>query len=280
MAGSPDDPIEELLPGYALNALEPEERQRVERALERESRYRAMLDDLLVGVSVLHAGHQPAIPSAALRERVLAGAPAQGDETSGRLVGAAVPMAFWALAASLVLAVVSMGTVAFVQQQRVGDLESNMQIMVQEAARTDVKLQQSVQLAALATEPGVQKASLLPLEAPQPPRDAEFGILFSRADGKRVLWVSNLDLLPEGMVYQAWLWEDTTHAYSVAVFTADDLGQALVPMWMPLESPLPGAWLTVQVSPEGGLVTPGDESVLWGSVDPPMAVETSFTSDP
>ena len=281
MAGRSEDPIEELLPGYALNALEPEERERVERALEREPRYRAMLDEFLAGVSLLHSGHQPAIPSAALRERVMSGAPAPRQETPPKPAGATVSMAFWGLAASLVLAIVSMATVAFVQQQRVGNLESEMQILVEEAARTDVKLQQSVELAELATQPGVARASmLLPLEAPQPPQEPEFGILFSRADGKRVLWVSHLDPLPEGMVYQAWLWEDRTHAYSVAIFEADELGQALVPMWMPLEAPLPGGWLTVHVSPEGGLVTPNDDSVLWGSIEPPMDVETARITDP
>lgn len=280
MAGRSEDSIEELLPGYALNALDPEERELVERALEREPYYRAMLDEFLVGVSALHAGHQPAIPSAALRERVM-GITTPVQETPSKSHIVSVPMAFWGLAASLILAVGSMATVAFVQQQRVGDLESEMKVLVEEAARTDIKLQQSVELAALATQPGVVRPSmLLPLEAPQPPQAPEFGILFSRTDGKRVLWVSNLDPLPEGMVYQAWLWEDRTHAYSVAVFEADDLGQALVPMWMPLDTPLPGGWITVQVSPEGGLVTPSDDSVLWGSVDPPMAVETGLVIDP
>ena len=281
MAGRPEDPIEELLPGYALNALEPEERERVERALEREPRYRAMLAELLAGVSVLHASHQPAIPSAALRERVMTSATKFRDETPPKPSGVTVPKAFWGLAASLVLAVVSMAVVAFVQQQRVGDLESDMQVLVEEAARTDIKLQRSVELAALATQPGLSTATvLLPLEAPQPPQEPEFGILFSRADGKRVLWVSNLDPLPDGMVYQAWLWEDRTHAYSVAIFEADELGQALVPMLMPLEAPLPGRWLTVEVSPEGGLVTPGEDSVLWGPVEPPMGGETAVTDDP
>ena len=281
MADRPEDPIEELLPAYALNALEPEERERVETALERDPRSRAMLADLLTGLSVLHSGHQPAIPSAALRERVMAVRRPSDDAAPHPSNGIRSTMAFWGLAASLVLAVVSMGTVAFVQQKRVGDLETEMQVLVEEAARTDFKLQRSVELAALATQPGASTATmLLPLEAPQPPREPMFGILFSRADGKRVLWVSNLDPLPEGMVYQAWLWEDRNHAYSVAVFEADELGQALVPMWMPLDAPLPGRWLTVQVSPEGGSITPGDEKVLWGSVEPHMPIETNADNGP
>ncbi|MEE8518110.1 MAG: zf-HC2 domain-containing protein, partial [Dehalococcoidia bacterium] len=39
MAEDRHDAIEELLPAYALNALDPEERALVEAALEREPRY-------------------------------------------------------------------------------------------------------------------------------------------------------------------------------------------------------------------------------------------------
>ena len=55
MAAEPQDPIEELLPAYALNALDAEERQLVERALEREPRYEALLAGYLEQQSVVIA---------------------------------------------------------------------------------------------------------------------------------------------------------------------------------------------------------------------------------
>ena len=69
MAGEPQDPIEELLAGYALNALTPEEWDLVERALAEEPRYQVILSEYLETVAQLAAGHTPVVPSGALRDR-------------------------------------------------------------------------------------------------------------------------------------------------------------------------------------------------------------------
>ena len=71
MAEGARDAIEELLPAYALNALEPEERDLVERALEREPRYQALL--------AVYLSH----PCGAQRRIAGAGAQRAGDRPAG-----------------------------------------------------------------------------------------------------------------------------------------------------------------------------------------------------
>ena len=71
---APMDTIEELLPGYALNALDSDDRVRVERALEREPRYQAVLRDYLEGAAALARGFESvALPASLSARPVLRG---------------------------------------------------------------------------------------------------------------------------------------------------------------------------------------------------------------
>ena len=268
MAEETQDLIEQLLPAYALNALEPEEFTLVEQALAREPRYRESLAAYLAAAADLSAAFQPAIPSAALRDRVLgrvsADAALARDDDFPAAQRASIPRVFWGAAAAFLIAATGLGGLALIQQQRVGDLEQGMAEMVVEAEETENKLQEQIELTALAVQPGVSRASIQPVEPPPPPANEPMVMLFTDPNGKRVLMTMGLPVLPGGSTYQAWLWEgDRVH--SVGLFDVDDSGYALVPMWIAPESNLPRQ-LWISVEQEGGAIVP-TKPLLWGGID-------------
>ena len=270
MAERPQDPIEVLLPAYALNALDVEERDLVDRALEREPRYENMLAELLEGAAALSDGHEALVPPASLLGRVMGAIDA--DEPSAPAVArgsgwSAVPQAFWGLAAVLVVAMLSIATVAVVQYQRLGDLEAEMTELATDAGRQEEKLQQQAEITTLAIQPGVQRVSMSAVAEPNPPLDSAYGVVLSKEDGRHVLWLMHLAPLAEGMAYQVWLWDENREAHSLAVFVPDASGQAYVPMWMPDQEVEGPRSMTINVEPEGGSVTPSDDQVLWGRLE-------------
>lgn len=270
MAERSENPIEELLPGYALNALSPDEHVLVERALEREPRYQNMLAAYVDGVAGLASGHEDRQVPPELMGRVLE---AIGDGTQAPapvaepVRGAAFPMAFWGVAAAFVLAVAGFGTLAGLEYQRVGELEDEMEALVADNGRQEKRLQQQAELAMLSMQPGVQQAAMVTYDEPAPVSQNADGMIVMQPDGKQMLWLMNLDQLPDGYTYQAWLWDGPTDAYSMAVFTPDVDGQAMIDMWMPEHDEPAQLWMTINVEPAGGSVTPSAERVLWGRLN-------------
>ena len=124
----------------------------VEQALAREPRYRESLAAYLAAAADLSAAFQPAIPSAALRDRVLGRASADAalprDDDFPAAQRAGIPRVFWGAAAAFLIAATGLGGLALVQQQRVGDLEQGMAEMVVDAEETENKLQEQIELTA------------------------------------------------------------------------------------------------------------------------------------
>ena len=237
--GSPDAP-EGLLAAYALNALDDEDTSAVERALEREPRYREALEHYLEGATHLSLAHAAAIPSAAVRERVMAhvraGVPRTG--TVGAAAAArAAPRAFRGVAAALAVALLGLGTFSVVQQQRLADLEEQLHAAAAEAEGKSNLLQG---IGDLMARPGVVAAPLRP--APRTPdtdvvtnlspeRDSDAsGMVVTGSDGESVLLTMNLAPLGEAQTYQAWWWDEDGEPSNAAVFDVDDDGFASIPL--------------------------------------------------
>jgi hypothetical protein len=229
------DTVEELLPAYALDALGPEERLLVERALEYEPRYRAMLAEYQETVAQLSADHTLSVPAAALRDRIMASLPRSSRPV--RLVrpvaSVPLPRAVWAIAAALVIAVLGLGSLSFVQMQRVGNLEHQMDYVQREAESTDTRLRQQLALTYWISRPEASLAAMEAMSEPVDDRTQAIGMIFYRPDGVRVLMAMNLDGDKDHRAYRAWLWDKNGQALNLTSFEVDKYGYALVPLELP-----------------------------------------------
>lgn len=267
----PADAVEELLPAYALNALDGEDASTVEHALEREPRYREILERYLAAAAHLAGAHAAAVPSAAVRDRVMARvrAASPGGGAAAAAVRAA-PRAFWGLAAALALALLGLGTYSVVQQQRLADLEDQLQATTADAEGKGNMLEG---IGDLMARPGVVAAPLSP--APQAPgsdvvatlspergSDAS-GMVITGADGESVLLTMNLAPLGEAETYQAWWWDEDGDPSHAAVFDVDDDGFASVP----LRGRASGMYsITVHVARAGETERPARRPVIGGTI--------------
>ena len=289
MADGPKDPIEELLPAYALNALEEDERELVEGALERDSRYRASLADYLEALSQLAESQVVVLPPASLWDRVLlalrhqpAGAPAEPQTRPAT----SVPRVAWGIAAALVLAVLGLGGATMMQSSRVDQLtgemdalastavqtertliaqKAGMETLVESTAEMETKLVAQQELTYFVAHESTSLVAMRPMAAEASSDKPARGMLIQGPDGRWLLMTLSLKPLGEGSAYQAWAW-DAELPYSVAVFDVDYSGFALVSVEFPSRGFNVG-WLSVNVARVGGDVWPTGESVLMGRVD-------------
>ena len=145
MVQGPGDSIEELLPAYALNALDADERTLVERALADSPRYRAALADYMEGFAQLAESQVVLLPSLDLRDRILAAAGAQGParlaaERGRRESPRRAFRGLWAAAAASVLVFIGLGGLAMAQSFRVNDLVAEMEDLAASAEATQSSL--------------------------------------------------------------------------------------------------------------------------------------------
>ena len=291
MVQGPSHSIEELLPAYALNALDEDERDLVERALAESPRYRAALAEYLEGFARLAESQVVLLPSLDLRDRIMAAAGARGP---ARLASARVRpesrRAFggpWAAAAAFVLVFLGLGGLAMTQSFRVNNLEDEMSalsasaaatqanldgqraemVALQEsAAETETKLIGQQEVTYLVADEDTSLTHMWPMGTPGPTAKAARGMLISQLDGGRLLMTLFLRPLESSLAYQAWVWESGESAFSIAVFAVDYSGYALVPVDFP-GSDVRVNWVSVNVAPAGGEETPTGSPVLVGPVE-------------
>ena len=265
-----DDEIADLLPAYALGALDAADALVVERALDREPRYRELLERHLESVGALAASHTFAVPSAEVRERIMGRVRAFEAAPVVR-PAPRVPFALLGVAAALAVAVMGLGAFSTVQQQRVVQLEDEVEVVTAEAegVRSDLMgltdlVADSVAMTALTPAQPVEQT-----EEARKEREARYGarhargILITRPDGQSMLVVRGLRALEPGFIYRAWWWDQEHQTKSAAVFTVGDDGYA----WVQLIGHAGGmSMLGVSVESEMGAVEPGPQIVLHGHV--------------
>ena len=142
MVQGPHDPIEELLPAYALNALDADERSLVERALADSPRYRAALAEYLEGFAQLAESQVVVLPSLELRDRIMAAVRARGPTRRARRKPESrrTFRGPWAAAAAAVLVVLGLGGLAMTQSFRVNNLEVEVGDLSASTAATQARL--------------------------------------------------------------------------------------------------------------------------------------------
>ncbi len=277
------DAIEELLPAYALNALSEEDTLSVEAALDRNPRYRRLLAEHLEGVGRLASSHAAALPSAAIRERLMervrGGAVPAAGPSSPQLSPASrerefgVPKrALQGLAAVLAVAVI--GAAGFmVAQQFSGEAGSGPVVAVPvpptgpAPAAESSDRQELEELSDTISRPGVDIAQLRPIPLPSPAEPEQedagtpAGIVAVDNRDDSVLVTMRLPRLDRARTYQAWWWDRAGRPAMAAVFSVDEGGYArtrLAGNARRMQS------LTVNVEPAGGAEAPSYDVVLAG----------------
>jgi anti-sigma-K factor RskA len=228
------DEIHELTAGYALDALEPAERDAYEAHLagcERCQEELAGFWDVTGALAVAVSGPEP---SPALRERVLTAVRAEGQtvvplEPRRRRSWAPVLGASAAVAAVVALGLGIWGASVS------GDLDD-----------TRAALEREQRAAAVLADPDAQTVAL----------DAGSGKLVV-ADGDAVLVVDDLGTAPSGKTYQTWVIEDGSPV-SAGVFDASP-DRSVVP----LDQEVPdGAVVAVTVENAGGVDAPTSDPIV------------------
>ena len=280
-----DDEVADLLPAYALGALDAADALVVERVLDREPRYRELLQEYLESAAALAGSHAFAVPGSEVRERIM-----------GRVRGSAtvpvarpaprVPFALLGVAAALAVAVMGLGAFSTMQQQRVAELQDEVDVVTAEAEGTRSEL---VGL----TDRVAESVAMTPLTPAQPIAESvppagsgqdgssggngssaqgedkppygghARGILIRGPDGESMLVAMGLRSLEPGYIYRAWWWDAEHRTKSAAVFTVSEDGYAWVRLIGHAGSM---SRLGVSVEPEMGAVEPGPELVLHGHV--------------
>jgi anti-sigma factor RsiW len=179
--------IHELTAGYALDALDPDERRAYEAHLEDCERCRAELGSFWETTEALAVAASGPTPSEELRGRILASARAERQNVIPFPAGRrrAVP-ALGAVAAVAAAAAVGVGIWA---SQVSGDLDDARLALERERAA-----------AAILADPLARNISL----------EAGAGRLVVVPDGQGVLVLDRLDSAPAGKTYMAWIVEGDT----------------------------------------------------------------------
>ncbi len=252
------DELRELLPGYALGAVEPDERRAVEGHLETgcaacAAELRAWGDQ----VAGLAAALEPVVPAATTRARVLRAArPRRG----GRRLWSA-------LAASLLLVAGLAGLarlralgaeVARLEAAR-GEYRERLASAQNELARTRAELGRLRLAARIAGSPGGRAVALAGLEAA--PR-ASARALVDPATGRAVMFASGLAPAPAGRTYQLWAIVDGQPA-SAGVFDVDEHGTATLVVERIAPPERIDNWAVTE-EPAGGVPQPTGAMVLLG----------------
>jgi hypothetical protein len=179
--------IHELTAGYALDALDPEERRAYEDHLEGCERCQEELGSFWETTEALAVAASGPVPSATLRDRVLAAARAEPQnvvplESRRRRTLPALS------AVAAVAAVVALAVGLWATQLR-GDLDD-----------TRLALERERAVAEVLSDPGSRTVAL----------ESGTGRLVVAPDGKGVLVLDELDQAPAGKTYEAWIIEGGT----------------------------------------------------------------------
>jgi len=250
MNSQPTEETLDLLVASALDALEPEEHERVSRLLREQPELRTTLAELRATVARLPYGLPESAPPPDLRGRVLdtaTGRAAPARAASGAAIGRRVSGWLFGLGALAVALLVALGL-------SLGQLGGLQRELAQ--ARRDLDAAQTAnrELAAVLEQP-VQAVELAGAGGR--------GTALLAPDGELLL-AARLPQLATGRVYQLWLVEGDQAPVSGGTFTVGPDGSGLLKARA--GRPIAGAILAVTDEPTGGSPGPTTEILIAGQV--------------
>ncbi len=230
--------IHELTAGYALDALEPEERQAYEAHLEGCEQCREELAAFWQTTEALAVAASGPAPSAELRERILAGAREEPQVVvpleSRRRRTVPVLAAAAAVAAVVALALGLWGAGLS------SDLDETRATLARERAA-----------AAVLADPAARSVALQPGAAAN-------GRLVIDPDGNAVLVVNDLGPAPAGQTYQLWIVPHGGEAASAGLSQGAD-GMDVIPVEGTVDE---GEVVAVTIEKAGGVASPTTKPIL------------------
>ena len=248
------EPYAELAAGYALDALEPEERERFRTHVAGCPECQAALAsyaETLVALSreLPRVTAPPEVKTALLRRIATAPPVIHPDRSRSRRRGPALWVASLAAAAALLL---YLGL-------QVGALRRQLAGLAEEAATLRAETARQRGLLALLGAPGTQAVAL----EGRSPSPAARGRIWWNGDRRAGFFLaSGLPALPAGMTYQLWVISEGRPT-SAGTFAVDPRGEG----WLRVE-PLPGVIraevFAVTLEPAGGRPAPSGEMYLAG----------------
>ncbi len=246
--------IEPLLPGYALGALDDEDRDRVvehlpscPRCQEALSTYLAVRDGLLLS--------PPAVRPPARLRRSLIAAIRLDDVKSGSISSAGLRLPAWTGIAVLAVLLVA-NLVALAQNRRmIREQQASLNQLALEQSRLIEDLQVNQTAVALVSYPTSEVARIQGEDA--------YGTFVYDPDLKvAILYAWGLDPLPEDETYQAWLIDAGGGRSNAGIFQASEEGQftAFIVSASSLIGDFSGLGVTIE--PPGGSCGPTGPRVL------------------
>jgi anti-sigma-K factor RskA len=264
--------FEELLPAYALGALEGDELRELEAHLaggcDECSRQLALWQGDL---ETLAAGIPPVEPSELTRARVLrlAGAEAPRPAIAPVRRAPSSPLAGWlALAALLLLAFSLWGVIGRARTEREAerlaaerdDLSRRVEALSREVSRAQAETERAKQALQILAAPGVQLVSLSGL-GPSP--GAAGSTYVNPRAHEALFYAFGLPRLPDQKTYQLWFIA-AGKPVSAGTFAVDPRGNASVRVDRVTDPRQIQAW-AVTVEPSGGVPQPTGAMVLKGA---------------
>jgi anti-sigma-K factor RskA len=220
--------VDELIAGYALDALSESDEHELEEHLRRSPEARERLAALQEAASSLAFGVDAPAPPDRLRERILAGTKAEPPSNVVPLRRRWVVPALSAAAAAA--AGVAIGLAVWGSDLS-GDLSAERSVADRQA-----------EVLALFTDPGARHFEV----------EGANGTLVVDSTGDAGLALANFEPAPEGMTYQVWVIEGEEAPVSAGTFEGGG-EQAIVPLTSTVP---PGATVAVTIERDGGVEQP------------------------
>jgi len=231
--------IHELTAGYALDALDPDERYAYEAHLSGCEQCQRELETFWQTTEDLAVAASGPAPSAALRERILAEVHTEPRQDVVPLERARSRRVVPILAAAAAIAAV----VALAAGLWASDISSQLD-------ETRAALERAQSAAAVLANPGSRSLAFQAAE--------NGGSLVVTPDGEAVLVVDDLGPAPAGKTYEMWIVSQGDAPQRAGVFPGRD-GRDVVPVEGAVE---PGQVVLVTLEPEGGVDAPTTDPIL------------------
>lgn len=274
MHSLPSQETTDLLVAYALDALEPEELERVGRVLDEQPDLSTLLSDLRATSGMLAYGLPLSEPPAELRTRVLDYAVGRTSRPQRKRLRVGTPRQAWArgwlgalgglVAVALVALLVAFGQLGGVQselarvQQQLLEARQQLQTAQQELAAADQQLVAAQAENDRLAQTVAESSALAELSG----NGGRATVLQSAAG--QLLLAAQLPPLEPGRVYQLWLIAGQNAPVSAGVFTVSNEGYGVIALGPGAATA--GATLAVTNEPAPGSPGPTSDVLLVGQI--------------